>query len=70
MSHNCAYIRQHYQVLAEVGRHVIAYAKPGVILADHDHYIGVVLDEDSKKRISNYHPTHEMQCGELAETRR
>ena len=67
MSHNCAYVRQHYQVPAEVGRRIIAYGKPGVILADRGHYIGVVLDEDPKKRISNYHPTHEMQYGEMAE---
>lgn len=59
MSHNCAYMRQHYQVPAEVGRRVIAYGKPGVILADRGHYIGVVLDEDPKKRISNYNPSHE-----------
>lgn len=55
-------------MLAEVGRRVIAYGKPGVILADHGHYIGVVLDEDPKKRISSYHHTHEMQYGEMAET--
>ena len=68
MSHNCAYVRQHYQVPAEVGRRVIAYGKSGIILADRGHYIGVVLDDDPKKRISNYHPTHEMQYGEMAET--
>jgi hypothetical protein len=32
MTHNCAYVRQHYQVPAEVGRRIIAYEKPGVIL--------------------------------------
>ena len=68
MNNNCAYVRQHYQVPAEVGRRVIAYGKPGVILADRGHYIGVVLDEDPKKRIKNYHPTHEMHYGEMAET--
>ncbi|MEF9671916.1 hypothetical protein QNM99_03675 [Pseudomonas sp. PCH446] len=67
MSHNCAYVREHYQVPAEVGRRVSAYGKPGVILADRGHYIGVVLDEDPKKRISNYHPTHEMQYGDMAD---
>lgn len=35
--------------------------------ADRGHYIGVVLDEDPKKPIGNYHPTHEMQYGEMAE---
>ncbi|NUT81777.1 hypothetical protein HNO85_12585 [Pseudomonas brassicacearum] len=64
MSHNCAYVRQHYKVPAEIGRRVIAYGKPGVILADLGQYIGVVLDGDPKKRIGNYHPTHEMQYDE------
>jgi hypothetical protein len=68
MSYNCAYVRQHYLVPAEVGRRVIAYGKPGVILADRGHYIGVVLDDDPKRRIQNYHPTHEMQYGEMAES--
>lgn len=48
MDHNCAYVRLHYQVPAEIGRRVIAYGKPGVILADRGHYIGVVLDEDRR----------------------
>ncbi|MBC3272274.1 hypothetical protein HU765_20255 [Pseudomonas sp. SWRI81] len=30
MSHNCEYVRKHYQVPAEIGRRVIAYGKPGV----------------------------------------
>jgi hypothetical protein len=68
MTHNCAFVRQHYQVPAEIGRRVIANGKPGVILADRGHYIRVVLDEDPKKRIANYYPTHEMQCGKMAET--
>jgi len=70
MSHNCEYVRKHYQVPAQICRRVIVYGKPGVIPADRGHYIGVLLDEDPKKRISNYHPTHEMQYGEMAETLR
>lgn len=62
------YVRRHYGVPAEIGRRVIANGEPGVIMADRGHYIGVVLDEDPKKRINNYHPTHEMQYGEMAET--
>lgn len=65
--HNCAYVRQHYNVPAEVGRRVIANGEPGVILADRGQYIGVVLDSDPKKRIRNYHPTWEMQYGEMAD---
>ncbi|MFJ3409479.1 hypothetical protein [Pseudomonas protegens] len=66
-NYSCDYVRRHYGVPAEIGRRVIANGEPGVIMADRGHYIGVVLDEDPKKRISNYHPTHEMQHGEMAE---
>ncbi|MGC5703010.1 hypothetical protein J4P02_22645 [Pseudomonas sp. NFXW11] len=66
-NYNCAYVREHYKVPAEVGRRVIANGEPGVIMADRGHYIGVILDSDSKKRIRNYHPTWEMQYGEMAD---
>lgn len=67
-SYNCAYVREHYKVPAEVGRRVIAYGEPGVILADRGHYIGVVIDSNPKKRIRNYHTTAEVQYGEMAES--
>lgn len=66
-NYNCAYVREHYKVPAQVGRRVIANGEPGVILADRGQYIGVVLDNDPKKRIRNYHPTWEMQYGEMAD---
>lgn len=66
-NYNCDYVRRHYNVPAEVGRRVIANGEPGVIIADRGHYIGVILDSDPKKRIRNYHPTWEMQYGEIAE---
>ena len=66
-NYNCAYVRNHYNVPAEVGRRVIANGEPGVIIADRGHYIGVILDSDPKKRIRNYHPTWEMQYGEMAD---
>ncbi|MDP4572264.1 hypothetical protein Q8O96_24635 [Pseudomonas sp. LPH60] len=40
----------------KIGRRVIAYGKLSLILADRGYYI------------SNYHPSHEMQYGEMAET--
>lgn len=67
MNSSCAYVREHYKVPAEVGRLVIAYGEPGVILADRGNYIGVVLDSDPKKRIRNYHPTDGVVYGEMAE---
>lgn len=33
-NYNCAYVRNHYGVPAEVGRRVIANGEPGVIIAD------------------------------------
>lgn len=67
MSNDCAYVRQHYKVPAEIGRRVVAQGEPGIILADRGQYIGVVLDSDPKKRIRNYHPTWEMEYSEIAE---
>lgn len=63
---NCEYVRQHYGVPACIGRRVIANGKHGIIVADRGHYIGVVLDDDPKRRIGNHHPTWEMQYGEMA----
>jgi hypothetical protein len=58
-NYNGEYVRQHYNVPAEVGRRVIANGEPGVIMANRGHYIGVILDSDPKKRIRNYHPIWE-----------
>lgn len=66
-SYNCDYVRMHYDVPAEIGRHVIANGEPGVIMVDRGHYIGVILDSDPEKRIRNCHPTWEMQYGEMAD---
>lgn len=48
------YVRQHYGVPACRGRRVVAYGKPGVITTDFAHYIGIVLDEDAKRRPGRY----------------
>lgn len=67
MSSACAYVRNHYGVPAEIGRRVIAYGKPGIILEDRGHYIGVTLDDDKKVRVGNYHPTDGIVYGAMAE---
>ncbi|WP_053159072.1 hypothetical protein [Pseudomonas protegens] len=67
-NYSCDFVRRLYGVPAEIGRRVIANGEPGVIMADRGHYIGVILDNDPKKRIRNYHPTWEMQYGEMADT--
>lgn len=60
------YVRQHYGVPACHGRRVIAYGKPGVITTDFGHYVGIVLDEDVKRRPRRYHPEDGIVYGEMA----
>lgn len=60
MSHNCEYVRKHYQVPAKICRRVIVYGKPGVIPADRGHYIGVLLDEDPRRGSAT--TTQPMKC--------
>lgn len=65
MSANCEYVRQHYNVPACIGRRVVANGKPGTIVEDRGHYIGVMLD--GERRVGSHHPTWEMQYGEMAD---
>lgn len=59
------YVRREYGVPAEWGRGVVVYGRPGVIVADRGHYIGVTFDADRPGVISNVHPTSEVVYGEL-----
>lgn len=61
----CAYVQKHYGVPACIGRRIIASGKPGTIVEDRGHYIGVLLD--GERRVGNHHPTWEMQYGEVVE---
>jgi hypothetical protein len=62
-----SYIREYYAVPAVVGRRVVAYGKPGIIMSAINAYIGVVLDDDPKRRPRPHHPTDGIVYGELAE---
>lgn len=66
MSRGCQWVRENYQVPAQIGRRVVAYGKPGQITEDRGNYIGVVLDEDQKRRVENYHPVDGIEYGEMA----
>jgi len=59
------YIREHYRVPAEVGRRVVCSGKPGTITKAINHYLGVTLD--GQEGALPYHPTQEVQYGELVE---
>ena len=63
----CEYVSQYYGVPACIGRRVIAYGKPGVIVKDCGHHIGIALDEDPKRRVGHYHPLDGIEYGEIAE---
>lgn len=56
LSKSCQYVRDYYGVPAEIGRRVTVYGKPGIIVADRGHYIGVNFDLDKPGRICNAHP--------------
>lgn len=61
------YIRNYYKVPAEVGRRVVAYGKPGVIMSAINAYIGVVLDDDPKRHPRPHHPEDGIVYGEMAD---
>lgn len=64
------YVRTHYGVPAEYGRRVVVNGKPGIIVKDLGHHIGVVFDKDKPTRISPAHPTWEVEYGEIGVPRK
>lgn len=58
---NCEYVRDYYGVPAEIGRVVIVNGKPGIIVEDRGHYLGVNFDDDKPGIISNCHPTWKVE---------
>jgi len=62
---DCKYVREHYGVPACIGRRVVAYGNPGIIVEDRGNYIGVTLDSEKPGTVSNYHPTDGIEYGEM-----
>ncbi len=54
------YIKETYNVPADIGRKVIVNGKPGLIIKNNSHYLGVNFDSDKPGVISNCHPTWEV----------
>lgn len=67
---NCEYVREYYRVPACINRRVIAYGKPGMIVKDRGHYIGINLDEDKPGVVNNYHPTDGIEYLGMGEPRK
>lgn len=61
------YVNQYYGVNACVGRRVVAYGKPGVIVEDFGHHIGIVLDDQPMDEPGRYHPIDGITYGEVVE---
>ena len=55
------YINKTYGVNACIGRRVIVYGKPGTIIKDCGHYLGVNFDNEKPGQIGRCHPTSEVQ---------
>ncbi len=68
-SRTCSYVRQRYNVPAEIGRRVVVYGKPGIIARDEGHYIGVNFDSDRPGIIRTAHPTEQVEYGEMGRIR-
>lgn len=67
MNEDFGYVNFHYGVNACVGRRVVAYGKPGTIVKDYGHYIGVVLDSAPHDSPGRYHPTDGIIYGEVVD---
>jgi len=50
------YVAKNYGVPACFGRRVTAYGKPGTIVEDRGHHIGINLDSDKPNDVESYHP--------------
>ena len=67
---NFEYVKEQYGVPAETGRRVTVYGKPGIIVEDRGHYIGVNFDADKPGVIKNAHPTSEVQYHGIGKIRK
>ena len=56
---SCEYVREGYNVPAEIGRIIDYNGKQGVISEDRGNYIGVTFDDEKAGTVSNFHPTTE-----------
>jgi hypothetical protein len=64
------YIKEYYQVPADIGRRVIVDGKHGTIIKDMGNYIGVNFDSDKAGIASACHPTWEVTYGEMGKIRK
>lgn len=66
---SCEYVKQYYNVPAEIGRRVVVSGRPGIIAQDCGHYIGVNFDCDKPGHISHCHPTWKVEYLDIGKIR-
>ncbi len=66
---SCEYVKDYYQVPAEIGRRIVMMGRPGIIAEDRGHYIGVNFDADKPGVVFNVHPTDEVEYLEMGKVR-
>lgn len=59
------YVNQYYGVNACIGRRVVAYGEPAVIVKDFGNHIGIVLDSNPQSAPEPYHPVDGIEYGEI-----
>lgn len=64
------YVRNYYNVPADIGRRVMVNGKPGIIAEERGHYLGVNFDEDKPGVISNCHPTWRVEYLDMGTVRK
>lgn len=64
------YVKQYYGVPAEYGRVVVVDGRPGIIIKDLGHYIGVNFDDSKPGEVSTCHPTWEVIYKDMGTPRR
>ncbi|KZC99729.1 MULTISPECIES: hypothetical protein [unclassified Thalassospira] len=65
-----SYVREHYDVPACYGRRVTVSGKPGTIIQDKGHYIGVNFDADKPGVVKPCHPTSEVEYHDIGNPRK
>lgn len=64
------YIKEYYNVPAEIGRRVTVNGRPGIIVEDKGNYIGVNFDHEKVTVVRSCHPEWEVVYGGIGKPRK
>ena len=65
----CEYAHRFYGVPACIGRRITHYGRPGIIVEDRGHYLGVNFDHHKPGDVRNVHPDDCVEYGEMGRPR-